>query len=412
MKQIKCIGASLLLFLCLSLSADQIGSDSAVSTQPFFLFPVAPIVPNRIANFAWMQGGFGMQNSLTSLLFDSVFPVSGNIQLNGGTLTLNRDLVFDNVITLQGLGTVIGDGHIFSLSPGINSLPSTAGLFQDTTLVLNSDLIIKSAITFQGNCAVQGNGHTITLNNSGSLSIDGTLLLQNVILEGVQNNNVQCIDPSSSLLLETVTWIQTDDFDFNQGSLACTNLVTFKGTSTFSYTTGQISTINANTIVMFDTGFTFRYDPVIASQSLIEFIDATSLLILNSATLHASSIGMLLTNGAMIAQGDSKISSEFEINIGDGIGVDDFVVTVAGGAQLQLAQGLLNYENSNEASWIMENSVSQLDMSSNTTLALYETLNLGSGVALFENNSTLARVPAATLDGSITALGVVFFVII
>ncbi|MDR3551089.1 MAG: hypothetical protein P4L31_06780, partial [Candidatus Babeliales bacterium] len=284
---------------CPMLQADVIGSDSAVSTQPFFLFPAAPIIPNRIANFAWMQGGFGMQNSLTSLLFDSVFPVSGSVQLNGGTLTLNRDLVFDNVFDLQGLGTVIGGGHIFSLSPGIASLPSTAGAFQDTTLVLNSDLLIKSAISFQGTCAVQGNGHTLTLNNSGSLAINGSLLLQNVILDGVQNSNVQCANPSSSLTLESVTWIQAGDFNFNQGSFVCNNLATFKGTSTFSYTTDQISTISANSILFLDTGFFFDYNPGAAVQTLIQFIDATSQLLLNGATLHASGTGLLLTKGSM-----------------------------------------------------------------------------------------------------------------
>ncbi|MDR3550809.1 MAG: hypothetical protein P4L31_05305, partial [Candidatus Babeliales bacterium] len=160
------------------------------------------------------------------------------------------------------------------------------------------------------------------------------------------------------------------------------------------------------------TGFFFDYNPGAAVQTLIQFIDATSQLLLNGATLHASGTGLLLTKGSMIAQGNSVVSCNNQINIGDGIGADDFAVTIAGGAQLNFLQGLLNYENVNAASWFMENSVSILDMSSNTTLALYQTMNLESGVAVFENNSTLARVPAATLDGSITALGSVFFEII
>lgn len=408
MKQLKYLIASALICSCVNTQAVVIGSDTAVSTQPFYLFSASP---NRIANFAWMQGGFGLQNPLTSLLFDSVFPVSGTVQINGGTLTLNRDLIFDNVISLQGLGTIIGSGHVLSLSPGISAFPSSAGTFQDITLVLNNDLMIKSALNFVGTCAIQANGHTLTINNAGSISVAGSLVVQNAVLDGVQGTNIECVNDASSIILDTVTWNQIEDFNFILGALSFNNAVIFNGSSIFAYTTMQTSTIASSATVLFDAGFTFSYDPSIASQHLIEFVDATSQLLLNGATLYASGTGLQLTYGSMMVQGNSAFSCDNEINIGDNAG-HDFAVTIAPGASLNFLQGLLNYENVNLASWIMQNSGSTLDMSSNTTLALYQTMDLGSGVAVFENNSTLARVPSATLDGSITTLGTVYFVVI
>jgi hypothetical protein len=208
MKQIGYNLVSALLFSCMSLQAVVIGSDSAVSTQPFFTFPQITIPANRIASFAWMQAGFALQNSATSLMFDSTFPVSGTIQLNGGTMTLNRDFILDNVLQLQGLGTIIGGGHVFSLSPGISSFPSNTASFQNTTIVLNSDVMIKSAIAFSGSCIIEGNGHTLILSNVGSMIINGDLLLHNVVLDGVHGTNVQCANALSSLTLDRVAWIQ------------------------------------------------------------------------------------------------------------------------------------------------------------------------------------------------------------
>ena len=152
MKKIKMIFCVALIVSCCNLRPDVIGSDTSPSTQPFFLFPDAPIVANRIANYAWMQGGFGLQSSAANLLFDSVFPVSGMIALNGGTLTLNRDFMLSNTTIIQSLGDIVGNGHTLSLSPSITWLPPQAAQFSNIKLVLNSDVTINSHITFAGSC--------------------------------------------------------------------------------------------------------------------------------------------------------------------------------------------------------------------------------------------------------------------
>ncbi|MDR3551444.1 MAG: hypothetical protein P4L31_08615, partial [Candidatus Babeliales bacterium] len=199
--------------LCFNMSADVIGSDTSPSTQPFFLFPAAPVIANRIANYAWMQGGFGLQDASTNLLFDSVFPVSGSIALNGGTLTLNRDLILNNVAIIQSLGNIVGNGHTLSLSPSVTWLPPQAASFSNIKLILNSDVVVKGPLSFIGSCVtnniIQGNGHSLILDpDPGSLVVSGILTLQNVILQGISGSNVQLLDDTSVLKLDNVTWIQ------------------------------------------------------------------------------------------------------------------------------------------------------------------------------------------------------------
>lgn len=413
MKVLRYVLGSFLLFSFYLIKPDVIGSDTAVSALPNYVFP--PVPGNRIAYFGWVQNGFSLQNQFTSVLFDSVFPVSGPIQLNGGTLTLNRDFIFNNQATFNSLGTIIGGNHVFSISPSITALPLQSGTFQDIQIILNGDLTINSPITLSGiclNCLVQGNGYRIILGPSGSLTIDGSVTLHDLILEGVQGTNVQCANDAASLHLDGMTLILSDNFSFAAGSLLWSDSVTFKGTYTFAYESTQTSTIDANGTLLFDTGFTFDYAPSNSSQTRLNFVDATSLLILNSATLRVAGPGLRLLKGSLLVASDSIISADTQITFGDDSAADDFAVTLAAGARLTCSQGTLNYHNALLTSWTMNDNVSNLFMSINTTLALYQTLNIGSGLAIFDNNTTLARVPAATLQGSIISLGTLNFVII
>lgn len=401
---------------------DVYGSDNAVSALGAIVAPAAPIIPNRIAYFGWAQNGFTLTNAITSLLFDSVFPVSGAIQMNGGTLTLNRDLVFNNLATVQGLGSIIGDGHIVSLAQSINSLPLDTQSFNNTRIIMNSDVSLKSPITFSstgtGYCSIEGNGHVLTLAGGSSMTITGTLQLHNMIVEGVTGSNIQCATSNSVLELDNVTWIQTNTFTFGTGSFQCQNNVAFKGPGTaFVYQSDQQSLINADATLLLDNGLTFSYDQISStSQSLIAFTDATSFLIINGGTLHTTTTGLTLTKGSVVVQGDSFISTPTvatPITLGDGItAANDMAVTIAACGRLKLLSGSLHYKNMASRSWIMENSVSIFELGFNTILRLYQSMNLGIGVAVFDDATILQRVVTAQLLGSIQTLGVTTYEII
>lgn len=399
------------------------GSDTTIqAAQAFFTFPSGQS-NNRLANYGWAPNGFALANSSTTATFDSVFPVSGSIQMNGGTLTLNRDLIFNNPVNLVSMGTVIGQNHIISLCQSITALPSTASKFQDTKIYLNNDVTLNSSITFTGLCTIEGNGHQLVLAAAAGIKVGGTLTLHNVILNGVSGTNVQCLNDPATLILDNSTWIQTNNSSFITGGLQFRNNVLFTGTITnFAYQSLKPCLINTQATLLLDTGFTFSYDATrLASTTLLQFADASATLFLNGATLCATTTGLTLTKGSVVVRGDSTFATQTKvvgchtvdngIVLGDGLSaINDCACTILAGSQLQVIGGSLNYKNVAPSSWLMENTIAQLTMGTNTTLRLYENMNLGSGLAFFQDNTTLARNSTAQLTGSTSAVGVLNFV--
>lgn len=401
-----------------------IGSDfNTQAAQPHFTFQQGQS-NNRLANYAWTPNGFSLADAFTSAIFDSTFPVSGLIQLNGGTLILNRDLIFNNTTTLKSLGTIIGQGHILSLPQNVASLPSSTRTFQDTKIYLNNNLALSSSITFTGSCFIEGNGHQLILGSNAELKVgnNSTLVLHNVILNRIRGTNVRCLNDTALLILDNSSWIQSDDTTFLVGALQFRNNVIMAGNSRFSYQTLKTSLVTSQANLLLDHGFTFSYDPVrLASKTLLQFSDSSSSLVLNSATIHANAVGLNLTRGSLIIKGSSTLASEIKtigssvidqgITLGDGLSaISDCSTIITPGARLNISQGSLNYNNTLSNSWIMENNAASLNMGKSTTLRLYKTLNLGLGVALCDELVKVARVPVAQLLGSVSAIGDLFFV--
>lgn len=130
------------LLLFVPLRGADIGSDTSVtriSTQQ--------VVFNgdRIAGFTSLEEGFRFFGLQVNATFDSFFPVSGKVQLNGGTLTLNRDLVIRNDTVFGIQGNIIGNGHAIELSSSVTCIPSlsvdeiSCGIVLTTSTVLDSD---------------------------------------------------------------------------------------------------------------------------------------------------------------------------------------------------------------------------------------------------------------------------------
>ncbi|MDZ4099995.1 MAG: hypothetical protein U1E13_15065 [Methylophilaceae bacterium] len=97
-----------------------IGSDTAPQSYPSQINLTD--ATNRIAYFAALQGGFSMDTSGVSVTFDSTFPASGNINLQNGTLTLNRDLITQDV-TLFTPGNIIGNNHTLDWAQSVTYIP-------------------------------------------------------------------------------------------------------------------------------------------------------------------------------------------------------------------------------------------------------------------------------------------------
>lgn len=102
----------------------RVGSDLSPSRQNRTFFP-SEHTDNEIFGFAVCENGLTLQSGATRCAFDAFFPISGNICLNGGTLFLERDVVFKNPMHI-GAGVIDGRGYslVFPNNVSNFSVPS------------------------------------------------------------------------------------------------------------------------------------------------------------------------------------------------------------------------------------------------------------------------------------------------
>ena len=112
----------ILFLFSFTLKAVVIGSNAIVSRQVLVTFPSSD-GDNELRGFAAFENGFTL-NGGGSCIFNSVYPVSGNITLNGGTLSLSKDLICQKDATIVNGGIIVGNGYAVKfLVPSIITIP-------------------------------------------------------------------------------------------------------------------------------------------------------------------------------------------------------------------------------------------------------------------------------------------------
>ncbi len=334
------------------------GSLTAVSRQSLITLP-ANDATNELRGFGAFESGFTLTNASTSCLFTSLFPVSGPINLNGGTLNLSTSMLLDSAADIQSAGIINGSNYQLVLPGKISlfNLPSTTmtyGLILNgVKLCMQSDVSLNVPVTIQGMCEILGNGYSLTLNNASGISIasGATLLMKDVVVKNVSGTKIGFAATTSALQLQDVVWWLTANTSIATGYVTVLGHWWINGQYALSYNSSQTSTINSNAQIVMGYGSTFNYSPSNTAQNLLAFADNTSKLLLNSATLSASTVGLVLTKGNLILDGKSYITSNGTntatgITIGDGTAADDLIIEVLPGANVQVA-GYVGYKNVN-----------------------------------------------------------------
>ncbi len=306
------------------------GSESAVSVQSLFTFPSADS-DNTMLGFGWFKNGFILEDSSTTCTFDSVYPVSGSVNLNGGTLCLAQDLLFKNIVNVQGWGTVFGHDYLLELCSTITHLPSTADVFDNTIVSINNDVTLTSTLTFNGDCTIVGNGNTLYLNTDGGFYINGnsSLMLRDITIRDIVNGNVLCADDSAQLILDTVKWYQSGHYTFGAGSLKFIDHVGFYGDYKFSYDSAQTSTITSHaTWQIFDDMFFCVGRKTSDGTQPLYFEDSNAALRFSNCHLHINENGIMFTRGKLIFDDvvqldDDSTSTLNGMIIGNGNADDD-----------------------------------------------------------------------------------------
>ena len=292
--------------------------------------------------------------------------------------------------------------------------------FKDARIFFSSDVTFQGPVIFDGTCSIHGGEHSFDFADGGCICIaaGSSLLLEHAYLKGLTADKVACADDDGLLILHDVDWNQDSTYTFSVGSMHFDQNVVMSGDTTFVYACAKTSTILAKAQLEFDIGFTFSYDPGSTSKTLLELEDETSKLVLNGATLHATMTGMQLTKGQLRVIDDSTLSSEIGysgsallnegITFGDGTAENDLLCDIYSGTMLNFSSGTLKYRNVSSSSWLMRNLSSKLYIQADARFYLYESINLGVGMLVLGNGSTLGCAIGKDVTGSIFPQGTVY----
>lgn len=344
------IACLLLIIQSFSLDAVVKGSETSLSVEQNVVFPSAD-TDNTMLGFGWFKNGFSFEDSLTTCTFNSVFPVSGIINLNGGILHLIQDLVFRNDTTLAGLGTIMGNNKVICLCPSITGLPSSGGTLENVALVCNGDVDVYGALTFKGSCFFCGQKNSVVrLRPGGSITVDCNSNLDVCHMQ-LTGTSVFCADDSSRLIIDDVRWKLPGEMRFNKGSILFKNDVGIIGAQSFYYSSSQTSTIDSNSQLTFNDGMTVymgRYPQTLNSP--LAFTDKTSVCKFDNCSLVIAASGMQFTKGTMIL--DRGISfdvlsttSQLGLMLGNGNAADDVVLRLTPGCAVTHNSGYWVYNN-------------------------------------------------------------------
>src|SRR4051794_5475892 len=139
-----------------------------------FEFPAAD-TDNIIYGSGVVKNGFSLEDATTTCTFRSLFPASGALDLNGGTLMLESDLYFDNKPSSLSSGSIIGNGNTLSLASGteVISTESDETSLHEVEMLLATDITVHGIWRFSGaSNIIKGQGNSITLGDDAVIIID------------------------------------------------------------------------------------------------------------------------------------------------------------------------------------------------------------------------------------------------
>lgn len=325
------------------------GSQAVVTVESHVVFPASD-TDNTIGAFGWFQNGFSLEDASTTCTFQSVYPVSGVVDLNGGSLYLDHDLTFKNPTVLQGLGSIWGNGRVLQLPATPTALPLDTVAFHDTVITCESDAFIQSTITFYGNCSLCGNNNDVVLSEGAEIVLapGATLELCHMNLKGVSGTNVRCLDDSAQLILDEMSWIQDGDFTFGLGSFKILDQVNVLGAHVFSYESSQTSTVSERATLRIADEACLRIGRNSAESSVepLYFKDETATLHLDHCSIVIAEHGAQFTRGTIVFEHDVGVdivatTTDCGMVVGNGVSDDDIRLQFNAGATVTHNSGQL-----------------------------------------------------------------------
>jgi hypothetical protein len=397
-----------ILFIPQSLFSVQKGSQSAVSIELAATFP-AEDSDNKMLAFGMFKNGFILEDSTTTCTFESIFPVCGTIDFNGGTLYLDSDLHFQNSVVLSTLGHIYGNYHLIEFASQVNSLSDSTydAFFEDSDLFFNCDMTVSSTLRFNGDCSIDGGRRRLIFDDDGHIFVErgSTLTFRNIHLEGISAEKISGIDNSSKIVLENVGWNQDGNYTFSVGSLQFIGNVDFFGTYTFHYDSSLTSTIAANSEWKIHGDLRLMMGKKFGDSNIqpLYMQDSSSILMLDHCTLQVTSSGMQFTRGSIFCDRDVEVDidctcSNYGLFIGDGAQAGDIIFAFFPGSIVYFPGGALVFNITNPDIFKFRDCYAKLVRRNSSIFYLYKDLELSHLGLDVDNYAQLVVSDGVNLD--------------
>ncbi len=281
----------------------------------------------------WFRQGFVVFAS-TELTMDVCFPVNGAIDLNTGTVKLDRDMVLGSDVTLEDSGTIKGEGKAIILNGNL-TYPDSG-----TSKTLTVDY------TTTAETIIDGQGHAFTIADSNTLSVAANtqLTLKNMDFSVL---GTLSMGAGSTLRLDNVRLHLDSDLTIS-GALQVAGQcsVSCKRDQTLTYSSSTALAIDSRSGLTLGPSVTLAY----TAASTFTFTDHSSVLTLQGATFDCSkaSTTLVLKAGTSIIDHHSYIKSSgssLGVDLGATGSTDRLYVELMPGAQLDVSGGAVNYQN-------------------------------------------------------------------
>lgn len=370
---------------------------------------------NRVEGDLMLLDDLDVQDHTVTMTYAGTRRLDKNIRLKGSKMFLEEDIRFNDNKKILGPGTIVGNGRriIFGSTDFVYDTP----LYFDnaSSVGINSNVTLSHVWTFSGSKnRITGKGFVLTFASGGKIIVErgSTLILDDIVLDGVTTDNMYCKDNAGTIQLKNTDWLQSTNYTFSVGALQIKDHVHMVGEDTFVYQSPMQTVINRNSTLFLDNGYTFSYDVAHGLKDRIMFSESTSRLHLNGSTLYVTATGMQLKNGKLLAENDSTIVIDNTayaqqyggLTIGNDQSNDDTVGIILNAATLRVQKGKLTYKNVGDASWNMRHPYSLLRFENGSTLQLDQAINVGQGRLQVVFGSTLSIAEGNQVIGSIDFL--------
>ena len=354
---------------------------------------------NKAEGAGRFSGDILLADSNTTLSWDlDVQLENHNIEMNGGTLLLQRRLEFlkDNKVT--GSGTInLGQ---YAYVGGLQDTTWSNSIYWEGdsgVILLNSNIALSSTWTFSNNVVIDGQGYKLDLGTSGSLVVAGgsTLELKNVILKNLSDRRLVCLDNDGVIIFNDSKVFFSGDYEFLLGSMQYLDENYFVNEadtlSTFSYESNSTSTIKPDSHLHVESDIRFelgrwQVNTVSDRQEPLEFEDGHSALVLDGGELKITESGATFKKGELLVSANSVLDislTAFEdaLAIGGGAGNsdDDFTIEIAGEGKFSITRGSLYYDNDASDKFKFDNTSSVLSLDVADALIVKNNITMSNG---------------------------------